>query len=106
VDTEKLKQAIQETVIVFGIAFAVSFGGFLSGLSKLPNFEEGKAAIVAALVAGAAAVGKGAVWFFTGTKVASRSENESGQTNVLWIVVLVLAAIALLIFIANNVEVK
>lgn len=67
-DTKKLKQAGQELLIVFAIAFALTFAGFLSGLSKLPNFQEGRAAVTAAVVAGLVAVGKSVTWYFTGTK--------------------------------------
>ena len=67
-DREKVRQAVEEFAYSFVVAFALSFGAFLSGLSELPNMGEAKAAGAAAVTAGIVAVGKAVVWFFTGTK--------------------------------------
>ena len=68
-DPKKARQAAQEAAYAFVVGFAVVFGTFLAGLSKVPNLEEGRAAIAAAIVAGLVAVGKALVWYATGTKV-------------------------------------
>ena len=69
-DREKLKQAFQETAITFVVLFAVSFCGWVSGWTVLPDLNAGLAALRAAVLAGATGAAKGIVWYLTGTKVA------------------------------------
>ena len=68
-DREKARQALQETAWTFAAFFGISFFGWISGWSELPNLEAAQAAIRAALLSAAGAAAKGALWYLTGTKV-------------------------------------
>jgi hypothetical protein len=67
-DREKFKQAAQEFAFTFGVAFVLSFAGYVSGWTKLPNLGEVSSAFAAALTAASVALGKAVTWYFTGTK--------------------------------------
>lgn len=67
-NTEKLKQAAQEFVWTFGAVFAISFLGWVTGWTNLPNLEAAKAALKAATIAAAGASAKAVLWYATGTQ--------------------------------------
>lgn len=72
-DREKARQAAQEFAWTFGLLFVLSFFGWVTGWTKLPNLGEVKAAGAAALTAAAVGAAKAFVWYFTGTKVRGRA---------------------------------
>lgn len=68
VDHEKFRQALQEFAWTFGLLFALSFAGWVSGWTKLPNLGEVQSAFAAALSAAAVGAAKAILWYFTGKK--------------------------------------
>lgn len=71
-DREKFLQALQEFAWTFGLFFTLSFMGFVSGWTKLPNLGEVKAAFAAALASACVAAAKAILWYATGTKAPRR----------------------------------
>ena len=67
-DREKLRQAVTEFGWTFAALFCLSFFGWVSGWTKLPNLGEVNAAFAAALTAACGGAAKALTWYFTGTK--------------------------------------
>lgn len=64
-NTAKIKGALEEAAWAFCVFFAISFFGWVSGWTVLPDVGAATAALKAAAVGGAAAAAKGIVWAFT-----------------------------------------
>jgi hypothetical protein len=74
-DTEKIKQALEEAAWTFAAFFAITFLKLATGWGAGANLEEVRAAGIAAVIAGAGAAGKALLWYFTGTKVRKEGRN-------------------------------